>query len=57
MFWVMAGKNIMPIKTLFLRVTSHIDFRGNEKPDSADKSALDLLRVKVGVLYIDFGPY
>ena len=29
-------------------------FRGNEKADSAAKSALDLPRVKVGVLYSDF---
>ena len=35
-------------------VPSHIGFRGNEKEDSAAKSALDLLCTKVGVPYNDF---
>ena len=35
-------------------VPSHIGIRGNEKADSATKSALDLPRVKVGVPNTDF---
>ena len=41
-----ANKDIM-----ICRVPSHIGIRGNEKTDSASKSALDLPHVKVGVLY------
>ena len=35
-------------------VPSHTGIRGNEKADSAAKSALDLPRAKVGVPYTDF---
>ena len=43
------------IKTLFFCwVPSHIGIRGNEKADSAAKSALDLLHVKVGIPNTDF---
>ena len=34
--------------------SSHGGIRGNEKTDSAAKSALDLPRAKVGVPYTDF---
>ena len=41
---------ILPIKTLhFVGLLSHVGIRGNEKADSAAKSAFDLSRVKVGV--------
>ena len=35
-------------------VPSHTGIKGNEKEDSAAKSALDLPRTKVGVPYNDF---
>ena len=35
-------------------VHSHVGIRGNEKADSAAKTALDLPRDKVGVPYTDF---
>ena len=38
-------------------VLSHIDIKGNEKADSAAKSALDLPPVKVGVPYTDSKHY
>ena len=44
----------MTIKTIFCWVASHTGIRGNEKADSAAKSALELPRVKVGVSYTDF---
>ena len=37
---------------VFCRVPSHNGGRGNEKADSAERSALDLPRAKVGVPYI-----
>ena len=33
---------------------SHVDIKGNEKADSAAKSALDLPHAQVGVPYTDF---
>ena len=41
-------------KDIFCWVPSHTGIRGNEKADSAAKSALDLPRVKVGVSYDDW---
>ena len=38
----------------FCWVPSHTGIKGNEKADSAAKSALDLPRAKVGVPYTDF---
>ena len=38
----------------FCWVPSHTGIKGNEKADSAAKSALDLHRAKVGVPYTDF---
>ena len=39
--------------TILCRVPSHVGIRGNEKTDSADKSALELSLAKVGVPYTD----
>ena len=39
---------------MFCWVPSHVGIRGNEKADSAAKSALNLPRAKVGVPYSDF---
>ena len=33
---------------------SHVDIKGNQKADSAAKSALDLPHAQVGVPYTDF---
>ena len=46
--------NIAKKDIVFCWVPSHTDIRGNEKADSAAKSALDLPRAKVGVPYTDF---
>ena len=39
---------------VFCWIPSHTGIKGNEKADSAAKSALDLPRAKVGVPYTDF---
>ena len=39
---------------IFCWVLSHIDIKGNEKADTAAKSALDLPHVKAGILYSNF---
>ena len=44
----------LPRRILFCWVPSHIVTRGNEKIDSAAKSAMYLPRIKVGVPYTDF---
>ena len=45
---------ILPKKDIFFCwVPSHTGIKGNEKADSAAKSALDLPRAKVGVPYTD----
>ena len=41
-------------KDIFCWVPSHTGIVGNEKADSAAKSALELPHAKVGVPYIDF---
>ena len=46
--------NIAKKDIVFCWVPSHTGIKGNEKADSAAKSALDLPRAKVGVLYTDF---
>ena len=46
--------NIAKKDIVFCWVPSHTGIRGNEKADSAAKSALDLPRAKVGVPYTDF---
>ena len=46
--------NIANKDIIFCWVTSHVGIRGNEKADSAAKSAMDLPRSKVGVSYTDF---
>ena len=46
--------NIAKNDIVFCWVPSHTDIKGNKKADSAAKSALDLLRAKVGVPYTDF---
>ena len=46
--------NIAKKDILFCWVPSHTGIKGNEKTDSAAKSALDLPRAKVGVPYTDF---
>ena len=46
--------NIAKKDIVFCWVTSHTGIRGNEKADSAAKSALDLPRAKDGVPYTDF---
>ena len=46
--------NIAKKDIVFCWVPSHTGIRGNEKADSAAKSALDLPRTKVGVPYNDF---
>ena len=48
-FLNIANKDIM-----FCRVPSHVGIRGNEKADSAAKSALGFPCAKVGVPYSDF---
>ena len=47
-FLSIANKNI-----ILCWVPSHVDIRGNEKPDSAAKSALDLPCAKFGIPYTD----
>ena len=48
----------MTVKTLFFGgVPSHTGIRGNEKTDSAAKSALELPHAKVGVPYTVFSFY
>ena len=46
--------NIAKKDIVFCWVPSHTGIKGNEKADSAAKSALDLPRAKVGVPYTDF---
>ena len=46
--------NIAQKDIVFCWVPSHTGIKGNEKADSAAKSALDLPRAKVGVPYTDF---
>ena len=46
--------NIANKDIIFCWVHSHVCIRGNEKADSAAKSALDLPCAKVGVPYTDF---
>ena len=46
--------NIAKQDIVFCWVPSHTGIKGNEKADSAAKSALDLPRTKVGVPYNDF---
>ena len=46
--------NIAKKDIVFCWVPSHTGIKGNEKADSAAKSALDLPRTKVGVPYNDF---
>ena len=41
-------------KDLFCWVPRHLDIRGDEKADSAARSALEFNRAKVGVSYTDF---
>ena len=43
--------NIVNKDIIFCWVPSHVGIRGNEKADSAAKSALDLPQAKVGVPY------
>ena len=49
--------NIANKDIIFCWVPSHVGIRSNEKEDSADKSALELLRAKVGVAYTDLNIY
>ena len=46
--------NIANKSIILCWVPSHTGIKGNEKTHSAAKSALDLLRAKVGVPYTDF---
>ena len=46
--------NIAKKDIVFCWVPSHTSIKGNQKADSASKSALDLPRAKVGVPYNDF---
>ena len=46
--------NIAKKDIVFYWVPSHTGIKGNEKPDSAAKSALDLPRAKDGIPYNDF---
>ena len=48
-FLTIANKDI-----IFCCVPSHVGIKGNEKADSAAKSALDLPHAEVGVPYTDF---
>ena len=48
---------ILPNKTLFLEYPAILALGGNERADSAAKSALNLPHAKVGVPYNDFKHY
>ena len=55
-WWYKSGSflNFDNKDIIFGWVPSHIGIKGNEKADSAAKSALDLRHAKVGVPYNDF---
>ena len=50
----MSFLNVDNKDIIFCWVPSHTGIRGNEKADSAAKSALELPHAKVGVPYTDF---